>query len=173
MTKQMDEKVTSTSGYIYLNVPDSVKDQIHSMDGVLYDDMHLTLAFYTALNEVQVKIIDNVLEDYVEYREPLKGTIGGIGYFDIGQLLVEWIPADIPSLIDFRAGVLRETRHAAINNKDHGFAPHISRRYLEKSNYMPRLPFNNIPIEFNILGFGWHDADGFSRKKHYQIGNGL
>lgn len=126
------------------------------------DDMHITLAYLGQLPAFPALDVDGiaaVLQDFARGWSEISGSLNGVGRFvDGAECDVLYINFDAPDLPKFRAALL----YALLGNGidpvlTHGFTPHATLAYIDKSTPTPTLPLLPFDVTFDTLTLVYGD----------------
>lgn len=125
------------------------------------EDLHCTVLYLGRLSEIGTEgaeIARQTVKLLAGARDPLIGTIGGIGRFSASGSSdgkdVVYCGVDLPELPSFYSELCHVLKIAGIEwRKDHGFTPHITLRYIDQNEGNPNRKIPNIPVSFNHVTF--------------------
>lgn len=147
----------NTGVMVALMIPPEIGQQIAISGGEPVEDLHITLAMLgdvTDLDSERVEHLKAALKYFAASRQPLYGRIAGLGRFDGSGDEASPVIAlpDIPSLPAFRqqlVDLLAACETPAQQN--HGYTPHITLAYIDKSAPMPIADVPHLNLYFGAI----------------------
>lgn len=118
------------------------------------EQLHVTLAFLGEAEDLDFEKAKAAVEAWAKTAPPMKGTLSGIGHFDIGKgKLVTYRSVDLPDLPAPREALVEALDGAGVPPKrDHGFTPHMT---LQTGPKLRRPPVKQQPISFASVTLAW------------------
>lgn len=141
-----------SGAWVAFDIPADVAQKIYDPLGQPIDSLHITLGFFDRkLTAKQIVVINQALSVLCEKQVyPLVGTLDGIGYFPQKDgNLIQYIPADIPGVSEFRFRLMNRIQNAVQPNKLHDYSPHVTRAYHVPSP--TNVVFNKVSIQLNTV----------------------
>jgi hypothetical protein len=103
------------------------------------EELHITLAFLGDEVDLQDPAgLKTAVESWAKATQPLTGEISGVGLFTAGPDAVTYLSADLPSLPEARQKLVAALTDAGSQpSEDHGFTPHMTLDYAERTSEVP------------------------------------
>jgi len=124
------------------------------------DELHITLAFLGKAEKLDLEAAKKAVAAWAKKTPPQRGTLSGIGHFDIGKgKKVTYRSVDLPDIAQPREDLVAALDRAKVPaSKDHGFTPHMTIDYGVR-----RPPIEKAPISFSKVTLTWgEDTYDFS-----------
>ena len=150
-----------TGTMVALYPTSAVAHKLALKGGEPVDEIHLTLAFLGKADKLpDPDGLKQAVADWAARTPPLDGEIAGHGLFTAGPEPVTYVSPDLPGLPEARddlVDALDAGDHPL--SKDHGFTPHMTIAYTDRTKDLPdhggrRIGFNKASL---VVGGERHD----------------
>lgn len=147
-----------TGTMIALHLPEDVAKKIALPGGEDPASLHITLAYLgKGLSDEQKKTAASVVRKFAgSIVDGLRVTLGGVGRFSASVSSegrdVVYLSVDSPALTNVRPHLVDEIKEAGLPISDaHGFVPHVTLAYVEKTDKTPIERVEPIEIKFDTI----------------------
>lgn len=154
---QATESQVNTGAMVALMIPPEIGEQIAIAGGEPIEDLHITLAFLGETSDIdpeRLPLLRQELSNIAQCHYSLSGRIAGLGRFDAPEGQPDPIIAlpDIPGLPELRQALVSGLHDILVPaNNEHGYTPHITLAYIEKSAPMPVKDVPNLDLYFDQI----------------------
>ena len=137
----------------------SVAQKLAVKGGEPVDEIHCTLAFLGKADALpDPEALRKAVADWAARTPPIEGEISGHGLFTAGPEPVTYATPDLPALPEARADLMDALDGHPVS-KDHGFTPHMTIAYADKTASLPdhggrKLSFSKASL---VIGGERHD----------------
>lgn len=160
---------------VSLDVPFSVAEVLACPGGVLPDDMHVTLCYFSgdSLDAGKAEFVLEAVASLARRGSPLAGSFAGRGRFAASEtsdgLDVFFATVDVPGLVELRQEVLARTEVSGLRaSRKHGFTPHVTLAYLTQDDDGPSQRSKKLPVSFDRISVT------FGGEHHsFELGTGI
>lgn len=117
------------------------------------EDLHVTIVFIPADCNADPEVVKAITLLCCQYREALKGEISGVGRFVLdGDEDAFFVTIDVPGLEQLRERLMDELANAGVwVPRRHGFTPHMTLKYMPRTEPSPGTLAFKIPICIDTL----------------------
>lgn len=151
---RMEEGVEQTGAMVALFPDPKRAKKLALAGGDPPEQLHVTLAFLGEAEDLDFEGAKAAVEAWAKTAPPMKGSLSGIGHFDIGKgQFVTYRSIDLPDLPAPRESLVEALDDAGVPAKrDHGFTPHMT---LQTGPKLRRPPVKKEPISFSSVTLAW------------------
>ncbi len=162
--KTMEDASHHTGMMLAFMLDEETGKQLALPGGEPVSELHITLAY---LGDTEEKPEDDLLRPHtspfkirdaiatiVAEAKPLSGVVGGIGRFQPAETEATPIIAlvDVPDLAEFRTALVQAIEAAGyFIAESHGYTPHITLAYIDRSAPMPIESVPTLPLTLDTV----------------------
>ena len=141
---------------VALHIPKAVAKRLALPGGEAADSLHITLVYLgKGLSEQQKKAAASVVRRFAGgITDGIKATLGGVGRFSASESSegrdVIYLSVDSPQLTKLRPRLIEMLNDAGVVfPENHGFSPHVTLTYIDKTSKTPLERFEPIEVKFD------------------------
>jgi 2'-5' RNA ligase len=155
---EQGEELKKQRTFIFLPVTEAVGKQLGITDPNTLKKAHITVLYLNELSPREAGLVEDLIINKAKEIPPIGGRINGAGRFSLDEKDAFVALVDSPTLSNTRQKLMGGIADLGyISNVEHGFIPHITISYLDKTEKMPEKRFDPDPLFFDKIGFGFGD----------------